>query len=59
MLRNTYVIFNFLIKKSYGNHDAMIENDIGNYFERGKHANECLNKYNDPLYVPKISSCMI
>jgi hypothetical protein len=37
----------------------MIENDIGNYFERGKHANECLNKYNDPLYVPKISSCMI
>jgi hypothetical protein len=33
----------------------MIKNDIGNYFERGKHATECLNKSNDPLYVPKIS----
>jgi hypothetical protein len=37
------------------NHDAMIKNDIGNYFERGKHANEGHNKFNDPLYVPKIS----
>jgi hypothetical protein len=33
----------------------MIKNDIGNYFERVKHANECLNKYNDALYVPKNS----
>jgi hypothetical protein len=33
----------------------MIQNDIGNYFERGKHATECLNKSNDPPYVPKIS----
>jgi hypothetical protein len=41
--------------KSYWNRDAMIKNNIGNYFERGKHANECLNKLNDPLYVPKIS----
>jgi hypothetical protein len=41
--------------KSYRNHDAMIENDIGNYFERGKHDNECLNNSNNPLYVPKIS----
>jgi hypothetical protein len=55
ILRNTYVICNFLIKISYGNPDVMIENDIGNYFERGKHANKCLNKSNDPLYVPKIS----
>jgi hypothetical protein len=29
--------------------------DIGNYFERAKHANECLNEFNDPLYVPNIS----
>jgi hypothetical protein len=42
-------------EKSYCNHDAMIKNDIGNYFERGKHANECLNKFNDPIYVPRIS----
>jgi hypothetical protein len=33
----------------------MIENDICNYFERGKHANGYLNKFNDPLYMPKIS----
>jgi hypothetical protein len=33
----------------------MIKNDIGNYFEREKHTNECLNKFNDALYVPKIS----
>jgi hypothetical protein len=42
-------------EKSYCNHDAMIKNDISNYFERGKHDNEFLNKFNDPLYVPKIS----
>jgi hypothetical protein len=45
-------------KKSYCNHDAMIKNDIGNYFERGKHATECLNKSNDPLYVTKISKLL-
>jgi hypothetical protein len=33
----------------------MIKNYIGNYFERGKHATICLNKSNDPIYVPKIS----
>jgi hypothetical protein len=42
-------------EKSYCNHDAMIKNDISNYFERGKHDTECLNKSNDPPYVPKIS----
>jgi hypothetical protein len=42
-------------EKSYYNHDAMIKNDTGNYFERGKHANECLNNFNDPIYVPRIS----
>jgi hypothetical protein len=42
-------------EKSYCNHEAMIKIDIGNYFERAKHANECLNKFNDPLYVPNIS----
>jgi hypothetical protein len=46
-------------KKSYCNHDVMIKNDIGNYFERGKHVNECPYKYNDPLYVPKISKLHI
>jgi hypothetical protein len=55
MFRNTYVVCNFLIKKSYCNHDAMIKNDVDNYFEKVKHANECLNKSNDPTYVPKIS----
>jgi hypothetical protein len=39
----------------YCNHETMIKIDIGNYFERAKHANECLNKFNDPLYVPNIS----
>jgi hypothetical protein len=42
-------------EKSYCNHDAMIKNDVGNYFERGKHVNEFLNKFNDPLYMLKIS----
>jgi hypothetical protein len=42
-------------KKSYCNHDAMIKNNIGNYFERGKHANEFHDKINDSLYVPQIS----
>jgi hypothetical protein len=42
-------------EKYYCNHNAMIKNDIGNYFERGKHGNESLNKLYDPLYVPKIS----
>jgi hypothetical protein len=29
--------------------DIMIKNGTGNYFERGKHANECHNKFNDSL----------
>ena len=29
--------------------------DLSNYFERGKHANEFQNKFNDPLYVPILS----
>jgi hypothetical protein len=40
-------------EKSYCNHEVMIKNDISNYFERGKHANEFLNKFNDPIYVQK------
>jgi hypothetical protein len=43
-------------EKSYCNRCAIIKNDIGNYFERGKHATECLNKSNDHIYVPKISN---
>jgi len=31
------------------NHDLDIENITSNYFERGKHANECHYSYNDPL----------
>jgi hypothetical protein len=42
-------------EKSYCSHDAMSKNDIGNYFERGKHANKSLNKFNDPIYVQKNS----
>jgi hypothetical protein len=37
----------------------MIKNDIANYFESGKHANECLIKSNGPLYVLKFTSYMI
>jgi hypothetical protein len=40
--------------KSNSSHDT-IKNGINNYFERGKHANECHNKFDDPLYFPKIS----
>jgi hypothetical protein len=42
-------------EKTYYNHNTMIKNDIGNYFERGNHATKCLNKSNDHPYVPKIS----
>jgi hypothetical protein len=31
----------------YCNHDAMIKNDIGNYFERGKHADMMCSHTND------------
>jgi hypothetical protein len=37
------------------NHDIKLNIDIINYFERGKHANEFHNKFNNPLYVPKLS----
>ena len=46
MLRNTYVVCN---------HDIKLYIDLNNYFEIGKHANEFQNKFNDPLYVPKLS----
>jgi hypothetical protein len=41
-------------KKSYSSHDT-IKNGTNEYFERVKHANECHNKFDDPLYLPKIS----
>jgi hypothetical protein len=44
-----------LVQNSYCNHDIEIKNGTSNYFERGKHANECHNKFNDPLYLLKIS----
>ena len=37
------------------NHDIKLDIDLNNYFERGKHANEFQNKFNDPLYVPILS----
>jgi hypothetical protein len=37
------------------NHDIKLDIDLNNYFERGKHANEFHNKFNNPLYVPKLS----
>ena len=37
------------------NHDIKPYIDLNNYFERGKHANEFQNKFNDPLYVPILS----
>jgi hypothetical protein len=42
-------------EKSYCSHNAMIKNDVGNYFERGKHVIVCFNKSNDPLDVLKNS----
>jgi hypothetical protein len=42
-------------EKSYCTHDTIIKNGTSNYFERGKHANECHNKFNYPLYLPKSS----
>ena len=30
-------------------HDIKLDIDLSNYFERGKHANEFQNKFNDPL----------
>jgi hypothetical protein len=31
------------------------KNGTSNYFKRGKHANEFHDKFDDPLYLPKIS----
>jgi hypothetical protein len=42
-------------EKPYCNHDTIIKNGTRNYFERGKHANEFHNKFDDPLYLPKNS----
>jgi hypothetical protein len=42
-------------EKSYCSHDAMIKDDVGNYFKRVKNDNACLNKFNDSLYVLRIS----
>ena len=41
--------------KSYCSHDVMIKSGTNNYFERGKHDYESLNKFNDPLYMPQFS----
>ena len=36
-------------------HDIKLDIDLNNYFERGKHANEFQNKFNDPPCFPKLS----
>ena len=41
--------------KSSCSHDVMIKSGTNNYFERGKHDYESLNKFNDPLYMPQFS----
>jgi hypothetical protein len=35
-------------------HNIKLDIDLNNYFERGKHVNEFHNKFNDPIYVPKL-----
>jgi hypothetical protein len=42
-------------EKLYCSHDTIIKNGTINYFQRGKHGNECHNNFDDPLYLPKIS----
>jgi hypothetical protein len=42
-------------EKAYGSHDNIIINGTSNYFERGNHSNQCHNKFNDPLHLPKNS----
>ena len=37
------------------NHDVNDDINSCNYFERGKHVNECHDNFNDPLYVSKVS----
>jgi hypothetical protein len=59
LLRSTYVVCNFLMKKSYCNHEAMFKNNIGNYFERAQHANECLINLMNLFMCQKFPSCMI
>jgi hypothetical protein len=52
MLRNTYVILLSIVPNPRYNHNINLDIDLNNYFERGKHANEFHNKFNDPPYVP-------
>jgi hypothetical protein len=42
-------------ENSYCSHDSITKNGTNNYFERGKHANRCHNKFDDHIYLPKIS----
>ena len=45
----------YLVPNICCNHDIKRYIDPNNYFERGKHANEFQNKFNDPLYMPILS----
>ena len=45
-----------LVPNHYCNHDIKNENSTSNYFERGKHANELYDNYNDHLYKPKFAN---
>jgi hypothetical protein len=45
----------YAYENSYCNRDIKIENGTSNYFERGKHANDCHDTFNDPLYMTKFA----
>ena len=48
-----------LVQNSYCNHDIKIDTKFCKHFERGKHANDFYDNFDDPLYVPKFSSCVL
>jgi len=49
------VQLSYVYENSYSNHGVIIKSGTNNYFERGKHVNESLNKFSDPLYMPQFS----
>ena len=50
------------LKSSYENstcrHDVNDYNYSCNYFERGNHANDCHDNFNEPLYSPKFTKLL-
>jgi hypothetical protein len=43
-----------LVPNPHYNNNIKLDIDLNKYFERGNHANEFHNKFNDPLYAPKL-----